>query len=125
MLIVSHDRDLLNTAAEFILHLEHGKLTLYTGGYDKFVEARAQKRALDAAFAKKQEAPAQAHAGLRRPLQRQGVARRARRKAASRCWQRLQTVDVPVDEHAAPIRLPEATPASPPLDHHGPRLGRL
>jgi len=28
VLIVSHDRDLLNTAAEFILHLEHGKLTL-------------------------------------------------------------------------------------------------
>ena len=56
VLIVSHDRDLLNTAAEFILHLEHGKLTLYSGGYDKFVEARAQKRALDAAFAKKQEA---------------------------------------------------------------------
>ena len=28
VLIVSHDRDLLNTADEFILHLEHGKLTL-------------------------------------------------------------------------------------------------
>src|SRR5499426_853483 len=55
VLIVSHDRDLLNTAAEFILHLEQGKLTLYTGNYDTFVETRAAKRALDAAFAKKQE----------------------------------------------------------------------
>src|SRR5471030_2316832 len=56
ILIVSHDRDLLNTAAEFILHLEHGKLTLYTGGYDTFVQTRAARRALDQAFVKKQEA---------------------------------------------------------------------
>src|ERR1700744_5865934 len=38
IVIVSHDRDLLNTACEFILHLERGKLTLYTGNYDTFVE---------------------------------------------------------------------------------------
>jgi len=55
VLIVSHDRDLLNTVAEFILHLEHGKLTLYTGGYDSFQEIRAMRRALDAASAKKVE----------------------------------------------------------------------
>ena len=73
VLIVSHDRDLLNTAAEFILHLEHGKLTLYTGGYDTFVETRAARRALDAAFAKQAGSRAQAHAGIRRPLPRQGL----------------------------------------------------
>src|SRR5256885_11706549 len=55
VLIVSHDRDLLNTAAEFILHLEPGKLTLYTGGYKTFLSTRAMKRALDAAFVKKQD----------------------------------------------------------------------
>src|SRR6202142_3772172 len=49
IVIVSHDRDLLNTAAEFILHLEHGKLTLYTGNYDTFAETRAMRRALDSA----------------------------------------------------------------------------
>ena len=46
--------------AEFILHLERGKLKLYTGGYDTFVATRAAQRALDMAFAKKQEA-ARAH----------------------------------------------------------------
>src|ERR1043165_8698074 len=60
VLIVSHDRDLLNTAAEFILHLEHGKLTLYTGGYDTFIATRTPTRAPDAAFARKKEA-ARAH----------------------------------------------------------------
>src|ERR1700752_3655151 len=55
VLIVSHDRDLLNTACEFILHLERGKLTLYTGDYDTFAETRAMRRALDSATQKKQD----------------------------------------------------------------------
>src|SRR5215469_10255023 len=55
VLIVSHDRDLLNTAAEFILHLEHGKRRLYSGNYDPFADTRARKRALDVARQKKQD----------------------------------------------------------------------
>ena len=81
VLIVSHDRDLLNTVAEFILHLERGKLTLYTGNYDTFVETRAAKRALDIAFAKKQEA-ARAHMQAFVDRFRPRPPRRARRKAA-------------------------------------------
>ena len=120
VLIVSHDRDLLNTAAEFILHLERGKLTLYTGDYDTFVETRAAKRALDVAFAKKQEARRATHAGLRRPLPaKASKARQA--QSRMKMLAKLAAVEVPVDEHVAPIRIPKATPASPPLDHHGPR----
>src|SRR6185503_9431695 len=55
VLIVSHDRDLLNTLAEFILHLEWGRLKLYSGNYDTFAEVRAMQRANDIAFNKKQE----------------------------------------------------------------------
>jgi len=114
VVIVSHDRDLLNTAAEFILHLEHGRLTLYSGGYDKFVETRAMKRALDAATAKKVEAQ-------RKHLQsfvdrfRYKASKATQAQSRIKMLERLQAIDVPVDEHTAPIRLPEATPASPPL----------
>ena len=73
IVLVSHDRDLLNRAVNSILHLEHGKLTLYTGGYDTFVETREMKRALAEAQRTQQEAAAQAHPGLRRPLPLQGV----------------------------------------------------
>ena len=114
VLIVSHDRDLLNTAAEFILHLEHGKLTLYSGGYDKFVETRAQKRTLDAAFAKKQEA-ARKHLQAFVDRFRYKASKASQAQSRIKMLERLQTVDIPVDEHTAPIRLPEATPASPPL----------
>ena len=59
ILIVSHDRDLLNTACEFILHLERGKLKLYTGGYDTFVE-NVRLRMANADLAYKAEAASRA-----------------------------------------------------------------
>ncbi|MTH77416.1 ABC-F family ATP-binding cassette domain-containing protein [Paracoccus aestuariivivens] len=56
VVVISHDRDLLNRAVSHILHVEDRKLTLYTGGYDTFARTRAEKRALQAAEAKKQDA---------------------------------------------------------------------
>ena len=55
VLIVSHDRDLLNRAVGAILHLERGKLTLYTGGYDAFEDARREKQRLELKLMKKQD----------------------------------------------------------------------
>ncbi len=114
VLIVSHDRDLLNTAAEFILHLERGKVKLYTGGYDTFVATRAAQRALDVAFAKKQEA---ARAHMQSFVDRFKAKASKARQAQSRMKMlaKLSVAEVPVDEHVAPIRIPQATGASPPL----------
>ena len=56
VIVISHDRDLLNRAVGAILHLEGRKLTLYQGGYDTFARTRALKREAQAAAAKKQEA---------------------------------------------------------------------
>ncbi|MFA5948928.1 MAG: ABC-F family ATP-binding cassette domain-containing protein [Hyphomicrobium sp.] len=55
VLIVSHDRDLLNRAASAILHLERGKLTLYAGGYDDFEETRRMNQRLELKLKKKQD----------------------------------------------------------------------
>ncbi|MCQ0971238.1 ATP-binding cassette domain-containing protein [Paracoccus sp. TK19116] len=56
VIVISHDRGLLNRAVGHILHLEDRKLTLYTGGYDGFAKLRAERRALQASEAKKQQA---------------------------------------------------------------------
>ncbi len=55
VIVISHDRGLLNRAVGSILHLEDRRLTLYSGGYDSFARIRAERRALQAAEAKKQE----------------------------------------------------------------------
>ena len=48
LLLVSHDRDLLNRVPERIVHLDQHKLTAYTGGYDAFERVRREKLALQA-----------------------------------------------------------------------------
>jgi ATP-binding cassette subfamily F protein 3 len=56
VIVISHDRDLLDSSVDQILHLDRGKLTLYKGGYSAFEEARAAREMLDAKHAKRQEA---------------------------------------------------------------------
>jgi ATP-binding cassette subfamily F protein 3 len=56
LIVISHDRDLLETSVDQILHLDRGKLTLYRGGYSSFEEQRAMREMLNAKQAKRQEA---------------------------------------------------------------------
>jgi ATP-binding cassette, subfamily F, member 3 len=56
VIVISHDRDLLDTSVDQILHLDRRKLTLYRGGYSSFEEQRATREMLDAKHAKRQEA---------------------------------------------------------------------
>jgi ATP-binding cassette, subfamily F, member 3 len=56
VIIISHDRGLLNRAVQSILHLDAKKLTLWSGGYDTFARTRAASIAVLAAEAKKQDA---------------------------------------------------------------------
>jgi len=56
VIVISHDRDLLETSVDQILHLERGKLTLYRGSYSSFEEQRATREMLDAKAVKRQEA---------------------------------------------------------------------
>ena len=55
ILLVSHDRDLLNIAVNAILHLDQQKLTLYQGTYDIFERQRREKQALNVKLKKKQD----------------------------------------------------------------------
>jgi ATP-binding cassette subfamily F protein 3 len=114
IVIVSHDRDLLNTAAEFILHLEHGRLTLYSGGYDTFSEVRAMRRANDLAFNKKQEA---ARAHMQAFVDRFRYKKEKARQAQTRLKMiaKLKFADMPLDEYIAPIKLPQGPATSPPM----------
>ena len=59
VVVISHDRDLLDTSVDQILHLERGKLTLYRGSYSSFEEQRAAREFLDAKQARGQEAERQ------------------------------------------------------------------
>src|SRR3989344_2735337 len=55
-LIISHDREMLNEVCTHILHLANHTLTLYTGNYDAFEKARAEKARLQLSAKAKQDA---------------------------------------------------------------------
>jgi ATP-binding cassette subfamily F protein 3 len=56
VLVISHDRDLLDQAVDHILHLERGHLALFRGGYSAFERQREERQVLDLKLAKKREA---------------------------------------------------------------------
>jgi len=56
LVIVSHDRELLNKAVDRIIHVDALKLESYAGNYDRFERARAERRQLLEAQRTKQEA---------------------------------------------------------------------
>ena len=55
LLLISHDRDFLDSVVNNILHIEQQRLTLYRGGYSDFERQRAEKLALQQAMFEKQQ----------------------------------------------------------------------
>ena len=55
VMIISHDRGLLNRAVTGILHLDNRKLTYWNGPYDQFARQMAERRAVLQSEAKKQD----------------------------------------------------------------------
>ncbi len=58
LVVISHERDLLNKVVDHILHLQGGQLTLYPGGYDAFEKQRAERAAQLASAKASQDAQA-------------------------------------------------------------------
>jgi ATP-binding cassette subfamily F protein 3 len=56
VLLISHDRDLLNKAIDSIVHLDRGKMTYYSGGYDSFDRQRREAMILQEKAKEKQDA---------------------------------------------------------------------
>ena len=56
LIVISHDRDILNKTVTHIVHLENKKLTMYTGNYDQFERRRAEKMMNQQALHEKQMA---------------------------------------------------------------------
>lgn len=108
IIIVSHDRDLLNRAGTAILHLERGKLTLYSGGYDDFEEARREKQRLELKLKKKQDdARRHIEAFVERFRAKASKAKQAQSRI--KALARMQPIASQVDERTVPLSFPQPT----------------
>ncbi|MBU0799622.1 MAG: ATP-binding cassette domain-containing protein, partial [Alphaproteobacteria bacterium] len=56
LLVISHDRDLLNKCIDHVIHVDKQQMTLYTGDYDTFERERAMRLGLQQKMHEKQVA---------------------------------------------------------------------
>jgi len=115
VIVISHDRDLLDDAVEWILHIDGGKLALYRGGYTAFARQRAERLALNAATARKQDAERKhLQAFIDRFKAKASKARQAQSRVKKLA--RLTPIAPIAEDEVRPIVFPPpAKPVSPPI----------
>ena len=115
VLMVSHDRDLLNRAVGHILHLDRGKLQLYTGGYDDFENARRARFDLDLKMKKKQDDQRKhLEAFITRFKAKASKATQAQSRV--KALARMQPIAAQIEDRIVPFNLPgPAKPLASPL----------
>jgi ATP-binding cassette subfamily F protein 3 len=114
MVVISHERDLLNNVVDSILHLENGKTTLYTGGYDAFERQRAERVAQLAAAKAAQDAQrAKLQDYIARNSARASTARQAQSRA--KALARMQPIVAMAEDPTLSFDFPSPEELRPPL----------
>ena len=114
LVVISHERDLLNNVVDTILHLEGGKVTLYAGGYDSFERQRAERMAQIAAAQASQDAQrARLQDYIARNSARASTAKQAQSRA--KMLAKMQPIAAMADDPSLSFDFPSPTELKPPL----------
>ncbi len=114
VLIISHDRGLLNRAVGAILHLDARKLTYWSGPYDQFARQRAEQRAVQAAEAKKQEAR-RAHLQSFVDRFKAKASKAVQAQSRVKMLEKMQPILAPEEAKMVVFTFPEPEQLSPPI----------
>src|SRR3954449_9185812 len=114
LIVISHERDLLNNVVDTILHLESGKVTLYAGGYDSFERQRAERAAQIAAAQASQDAQrARLQDYIARNSARASTAKQAQSRA--KMLAKMQPIAAMADDPSLSFDFPSPSELKPPL----------
>jgi ATP-binding cassette, subfamily F, member 3 len=105
IIVISHDRDLLDDVADHILHLERAKLTLWSGGYTSFERQRREQQALQGKALKKQEEK-RAHLQSFVDRFRASATKATQAQSRLKMLAKMEPVTAIVDENVMPFRWP-------------------
>jgi ATP-binding cassette subfamily F protein 3 len=114
LILVSHDRRFLNAVTTVTLHLQRGKLTAYSGGFDAYLRARTEA-------ARRLEALARHQANERQRMQafvdrfRYKASKARQAQSRLKALARLEPIVLPAEEAPAQISFPDPPQLSPPL----------
>lgn len=114
VVVISHERDLLNNVVDYILHLEGGKVTLYPGGYDAFERQRAERLAQqEAARAKQQAEREKLQDYVARNSARASTAKQAQSRA--KALAKMQPIAAAIEDPTLHFGFPSPAELRPPL----------
>ena len=114
LILVSHDRDLLNSVAKRILHLEAGKIVAYNGNYDRFERTRAERMERQAAMRSKQLVQ-------RRHIQtfidrfRYKASKARQAQSRIKALERMEPISAIIEERTIPFTFPQPVALPPPI----------
>jgi ATP-binding cassette, subfamily F, member 3 len=114
ILVISHERDLLNNVVDHILHLEQGKITLYPGGYDAFERQRAERLAqMESARERQAAERAKLQEYVARNSARASTAKQAQSRA--KALARMQPIAAALEDPSLSFVFPDPSALRPPL----------
>lgn len=114
LVVISHERDLLNNVVDTILHVERGKLAQYAGGYDDFERQRAERAAQLAAAKASQDAQrARLQDYIARNSARASTAKQAQSRA--KMLAKMQPIAAMAEDPSLSFAFPSPTELKPPL----------
>jgi ATP-binding cassette subfamily F protein 3 len=114
LVVISHERDLLNNVVDSILHLQGGKLTLYPGNYDSFETQRAERAAQLASAKASQDAQrARLQDYVARNSARASTAKQAQSRA--KMLARMQPIAALMEDPSLSFDFPSPKEMRPPL----------
>ena len=114
VLLVSHDRELLNNAVTHILALEHLKLTVHPGDYDSWQKKRAEQLALAQAQKTKQDKQ-RAHLQSFVDRFRAKASKATQAQSRIKMLERMQDIVIPLEERTHPFDFPDPEKLASPL----------
>ncbi len=114
VLLVSHDRQLLDRAVEAIAHLDGGKLAVTPGGFAEFVRIKTEK-ALQLGRAAEKAAEQRAH--MQKFVDRFRASATKARQAQSRikALERMPQIESVVEDRVTRFSFPEPNKLAPPM----------
>jgi ATP-binding cassette subfamily F protein 3 len=114
MVIVSHERDLLNNVADHILHVQGGQTTLYTGGYDAFERQRRERlNQIEAMRTRQEEKRAKLQAYVDRWRYKAHTARQA--QSRMKALERMEPIAAATEDPTLSFDFPDPDELRPPL----------
>jgi ATP-binding cassette subfamily F protein 3 len=114
LIVISHERDLLNNVVDTILHVERGGVVAYAGNYDQFERQRAERAAqIAAARAAQDSQRARLQDYIARNSARASTAKQAQSRA--KMLAKMQPIAALADDPSLSFDFPSPSELRPPL----------